>query len=224
MEGGRAWRWLWGLEHFCACIALLACLPHPLTEPHRRRTCTAPFFAGTTIARSCWPLSAAMWSGSASAGTMLSSGASTSTDASSECRGVKQAQHRRGELWRQWPPTQSVRLAACVPCGCLQTSRPLPARSSISQAADCRTAPCTGPALRLYCRMEYVLHPDPNGPHPVDGWPGNPWIYQVGPFHLHCPGPALPSALPCSGKPALTCRCGCPAAAVTASGARLSLA
>lgn len=36
--------------------------------------------------------------------------------------------------------------------------------------------PILGPATR---RMEYVLHPDPHGPHPVDGWPGNPWIYQV---------------------------------------------
>jgi hypothetical protein len=37
--------------------------------------------------------------------------------------------------------------------------------------------------------MEYVLHPDPHGPHPVDGWPGNPWIYQVRPTPGHWGGP-----------------------------------
>lgn len=59
----------------------------------------------------------------------------------------------------------------------VQASCPL---AGLAPAGRVLTVSCTG-ALPG-CRMEYVLHPDPHGPHPVDGWPGNPWIYQVGNF------------------------------------------
>lgn len=52
------------------------------------------------------------------------------------------------------------------------------ARLRRSTAAAHPLARPPAPALATR-RMEYALHPDPHGPHPVDGWPGNPWIYQA---------------------------------------------
>ena len=99
--------------------------------------------------------------------------------------------------------------AACFPCGCLRIY------GARQESARQLTAVLPPVLALLYCRMEYVLHPDPNGPHPVDGWPGNPWIYQVG---LHCTALALPCTALCSPKPARACPwmsshgCGCLAA------------
>jgi hypothetical protein len=48
-------------------------------------------------------------------------------------------------------------------------------------------------------KMEYVLHPDPHGPHPVDGWPGNPWIYQNTYVDMAHFGPYIDTAMRVAG-------------------------
>ncbi|EFN57890.1 expressed protein, partial [Chlorella variabilis] len=48
-------------------------------------------------------------------------------------------------------------------------------------------------------KMEYVLHPDPNGPHPEDGWPGNPWIYQNTYVDMEHFGPYIDTAMAAAG-------------------------
>lgn len=50
-------------------------------------------------------------------------------------------------------------------------------------------------------KMEYVLHPDPQGPHPVDGWPGNPWIYQNTYVDMAHFGPYIDAAMTAAGIP-----------------------
>ncbi|KAL4441531.1 hypothetical protein ABPG77_002035 [Micractinium sp. CCAP 211/92] len=50
-------------------------------------------------------------------------------------------------------------------------------------------------------KMEYVLHPDPHGPHPVDGWPGNPWVYQNTYVDMEHFGPYIDAAMKAAGIP-----------------------
>lgn len=139
--------------------------------------------------------------GSASAGTMPFSAASTSTAVSSEGAGAavwdgneraeaevlltQQAGVRmtlnRAPVWkRHFAMHSSLPTCTVLPCcagwSTCCTRGTAPAARFALPAAYLRVALCP---TALLCRMEYVLHPDPNGPHPVDGWPGNPWIYQV---------------------------------------------
>lgn len=172
--------------------------PRP-TPPH-------PPLTGITTARLCWPRSATTPSGSANAGTTPSSAASTSTVASSERGGVAARSAARmqpsagGLLGLQ----SATRGGSCRP--------PWALMRNVCSAA----LPSNPRAPPAGCRMEYVLHPDPHGPHPVDGWPGNPWVYQVG-VGVGGLGEGAPACLPGTG-----CHGGCLRVRASLAGGLLS--
>ena len=43
------------------------------------------------------------------------------------------------------------------------------------------------------------MHPDPHGPHPVDTWPGNPWVYQNTYVDMDHFGPYVDHAMELAG-------------------------
>ena len=47
--------------------------------------------------------------------------------------------------------------------------------------------------------MPFRLHPDPNGEHPTDGWPGNPWIYQNTYVDMASFGPVIDKMMAAAG-------------------------
>ena len=52
--------------------------------------------------------------------------------------------------------------------------------------------------------MTYRLHPDPHGPHPTDGWPGNFWIYQNTYVDMASFGPKIDEAMALAGIKPMT--------------------